>query len=341
MKPFFRAVWANDICEKKAATYRANHPREVLRVGGIEQVRGGDLPDAALAWASFPCQDLSLAGNLGGIDSPRSGLVWQWLRVLDEMHHRPPVVVAENVLGLVSAAGGANYRDVHEAIAARGYRVGAVLLDAVRFVPQSRPRVFVIGVDERVRADELECESPLWCHPEAIRRAADRVHRFVWWNLPEPRSMTSALSDIIDHSAPTDPEPKARHNLSLIPPGHRARMLKAVNGKPTAFPGYKRTRSGRQVLELRFDDIAGCLRTPRGGSSRQALVLYRQGRFSTRLLTVREAARLMGVRDSYRIVGAYNDGYKAMGDAVAVPVVRHLTRFLLAPLAKRAARLRA
>jgi DNA (cytosine-5)-methyltransferase 1 len=164
------------------------------------------------------------------------------------------------------------------------------------------------------------------------------VRRFTWWNLPEPKPRTLSLSDIIDHSAPTDPEPKARHNLSLIPPSHRSRLRAAVNGTPAAFPGYKRTRYGRQVLELRFDDVAGCLRTPRGGSSRQTLVVYRRGEFSTRLLTVREAARLMGVRETYRIVGAYNDGYKAMGDAVAVPVVRHLARHLLAPLAKRAIR---
>jgi DNA (cytosine-5)-methyltransferase 1 len=100
------------------------------------------------------------------------------------------------------------------------------------------------------------------------------------------------------------------------------------------FPGYKRTRNGHQVLELRFDNIAGCLRTPGGGSSRQLLVIYSDGLFKTRLLTVREAARLMGVRESYRIEGSYNDGYKAMGDAVAVPVVRYLARHLLAPLSE-------
>jgi DNA (cytosine-5)-methyltransferase 1 len=99
------------------------------------------------------------------------------------------------------------------------------------------------------------------------------------------------------------------------------------------FPGYKRIRNGKQVLELRFDNVAGCLRTPQGGSSRQFLVIHRDSGFETRLLTVGETARLMGVRDSYRLEGTYNDSYKAMGDAVAVPVVRHLARHLLAPLA--------
>lgn len=337
-KPHFAPVWANDICEKKAATYRANHHPQTFHLGSIEHVSGRGLPSAALAWASFPCQDLSLAGNLEGIESARSGLVWQWLRVLGEMPERPPLVVAENVLGFVSASGGAHYRAVHEGLAELGYRVGAVLLDAIHWLPQSRPRVFLIGVVHDANLSDIETCGPTWCHPVAIQRAAALVRSFAWWHLPEPGAAAKTLSDIIDFDAPTDPPKKVKHNLSLIPPPHRMRMHEAVNGHSTVFPGYKRTRSGKQVLELRFDNIAGCLRTPRGGSSRQLLILYGEGRFETRLLTVRETARLMGVRDSFRIVGSYNDGYKAMGDAVAVPVVRHLTRHLLAPLAQRAAR---
>ena len=101
------------------------------------------------------------------------------------------------------------------------------------------------------------------------------------------------------------------------------------------FPAYKRTRKGRQVLELRFDGIAGCLRTPEGGSSRQILVITENGDIRTRLLTVRETARLMGAPDDYKLPGSYNDGYKAMGDAVAVPVARFLAENLLAPIAAR------
>ncbi len=97
-------------------------------------------------------------------------------------------------------------------------------------------------------------------------------------------------------------------------------------------------------MEIRFDGIAGCLRTPEGGSSCQFLVLRTpEGKLKTRLLTVRETARLMGAPDSYRlpgtndsfqIPGTYHDGYKAMGDAVAVPVARFLAAKLLAPMAE-------
>ena len=100
--------------------------------------------------------------------------------------------------------------------------------------------------------------------------------------------------------------------------------------------GYKRTRHGQQRLELRFDGIAGCLRTPKGGSSRQVLVLKRNGEIHSRLLTARETARLMGAPEDYWLPEKYNDAYMAMGDAVAVPAVHYLAEHLLFPLSVQA-----
>jgi DNA (cytosine-5)-methyltransferase 1 len=93
-----------------------------------------------------------------------------------------------------------------------------------------------------------------------------------------------------------------------------------------------------QRLEIRFDGIAGCLRTPNGGSSRQTVIVVDRGHARSRLMTVRECARLMGAPDSYLLPGSYNDGYRAMGDAVAVPVTQWLSRHVLAPLAERCRR---
>jgi DNA (cytosine-5)-methyltransferase 1 len=69
LAPEFETVWANDNCAKKRATYIANHPKDEFLLADIEQVNGRDVPGVDLAWASFPCQDLSLAGNLGGMTS--------------------------------------------------------------------------------------------------------------------------------------------------------------------------------------------------------------------------------------------------------------------------------
>lgn len=335
LRPYFRAAWANDICEKKAAVYTANHGSRIFHLGSIEDVKGGSLPNTPLAWASFPCQDLSLAGASGGIHAPRSGLVWQWLRIIDEMPSRPPVLVAENVAGLVSAEGGEHYRTLHKALAKRNYAVGAMLIDAVRWVPQSRPRVFVVAVSTEVDIPKkLISASPNWLHPDSICKAAADMKRWIWWNLPEPPPRKENFAEIIEWDAPfAKPETDTR-NISLISPRHRELLERFSDIEAAVFPGYKRTRKGGQVLELRFDNLSGCLRTPEGGSSRQILVIKKDGKLRSRLLTVREAARLMGAPESYKLPGNYNDGYKAMGDAVAVPVAKWLGKYLLLPLVR-------
>ena len=152
--------------------------------------------------------------------------------------------------------------------------------------------------------------------------------------MPEPPARKQNLSDIVDWNAVfADAKTDAR-NIALISPRHRELLDQLPNSKPFVAPGYKRTRNGRQVLELRFDDLSGCLRTPQGGSSRQVIVIKKDNQLKSRLLTVREAARLMGAPETYKIPGSYNDGYKAMGDAVAVPVVNWLAKHLLLPLVK-------
>jgi DNA (cytosine-5)-methyltransferase 1 len=333
MAGIFRSVWANDISPKKAAVYTTNHGAEHFHLGSIVDIRGAELPAAELVWGSFPCQDLSLAGLSGGIYAERSGLVWHWLRVIDEMAVKPRILVAENVVGLVSSAGGAHYRALHAALVERGYRVGAVLLDAARWVPQSRPRIFVVAVDASIEPGQEHIDDgPNWLHSEPIRRVAEGLKNWIWWRIPEPEPRRSTLADIVEWDAPFSNQESEERNLRLISPRHRATLDAVECDEQFVAPGYRRTRDGKQVLELRFDCTAGCLRTPEGGSSRQVLVFKKDGTLRSRLLTVRETARLMGVRDSYLLPGSYNDGYKAMGDAVAVPVVRWLAMHLLRPL---------
>jgi DNA (cytosine-5)-methyltransferase 1 len=331
LAPYFKVVWANDICPKKARVFCSNHNPATFRRASISAISGRKLPTAALSWASFPCQDLSLAGKSGGLKASRSGLVWEWLRVMDEMPEAPPVLTAENVVGLVSWESGGQYRLLHHAIVERGYRVGAFELDAIHWLPHSRPRIFVVAVHKTAPLPmELLDKGPNWLHSKAVVRAAQNLDGWLWWKMPEPAPRRLGLSDIVDWDAPCLDYETAQKTLALMPEHHRRRFDES--GLKVA-PGYKRIRHGRQVLELRFDDVAGCLRTPQGGSSRQFLVLRRGDELRVRLLTVAETARLMGVPSFYRLPGNYNDGYRAMGDAVAAPVAAYLAEHLLSKLA--------
>ena len=334
----FSTIWANDISAKKAAVFNANNTAAVLQVCPIENVRGDLLPNADMSWGSFPCQDLSLAGDINGLFAPRSGLFWQWLRVMDEMPIKPPLLVAENVVGLVSAGGGEYYVTLHNELTKRGYRVGAIMLDALHWLPQSRKRIFVIGIKNGVDVSGLTTDGPIWCHPTPVVKVAKQVKTWIWWKLKEPPARNVTLDAIIDFDSPCDSPKEESQKLALIASNKIDEINRLAHHRRRAFTGYKRTRNHRQVLEVRTDGVAGCLRTPCGGSSRQILLIAENGHLRTRLLTVREAARLMGAPDTYKIPGSYNDGYMAMGDAVALPVVRFLSESLLAPLAYRASK---
>lgn len=328
LKGMFVPIWANDISEQKAAVYEANFGYDYFELDDIKNIRGSDLPYAHLSWASFPCQDLSLAGSLGGIHASRSGLVWEWLRVLDEMEKRPKILLLENVVGLLSTNQGENYRVLHTSLVERGYNCGAIVLNASHFVPQSRPRVFIIAVEQGNRIpSELVGDGPCWLHTKTAAEIGRNLPSWIWWKADKPARRNKSLKDIVDETIPFDKDDVLR----LVPERHQAVLDRNTTVYAT---GYRRTRHGVQQLELRFDGIAGCLRTPEGGSSKQYLVVKKNGETHARLLTVREAARLMGAPDTFILPGSYNDGYKAMGDAVAMPVAQFIGERFLTKIAE-------
>ena len=325
-------VWSNDICPKKAGIYIANHGDDHFHLGSIEDVDGSQIPTGDIVWASFPCQDLSLAGKMGGLGAARSGLFWEWLRVLDEMPVKPTVIALENVVGLLSANGGEDYRMLHEALCERSYRVGPMLLDARLWVPQSRPRVFIVAAHDCIDTTSLEDNGPNWLHPDPVLKAIAPLDHVVFWAMPRPAKRPKTLTDLIDWAAPAFNEDRAAALFALVAPKHRELLDRLPASRRAVFPGYRRTRNGKQVLELRFDDLSGCLRTAEGGSSCQFLLLHDSGKWKARLITPREAARLMGAPERYCLSTSYNESYNAMGDAVVVPVVKHLVDHLLTPL---------
>lgn len=325
-------MWSNDICAKKAAIYTANHGDGHFHLGSIEQVRGADIPQGDIVWASFPCQDLSLAGKMGGLAASRSGMFWEWLRVLDEMPVKPAVIALENVVGLLSANGGEDFRMLYQALRERNYKVGPMLLDARLWVPQSRPRVFIVAVQDHIDTTAHEDHGPNWLHPEPVLKAIAPLDDIIFWSMPRPKKRPKTLSDLIDWDAPVFDPARAAALLSLLAPKHQQLLDKLPLNQRAVFPGYRRTRHGKQVLEIRFDDLSGCLRTAEGGSSCQFLLLHDAKEWKARKITAREAALLMGAPPSYRLSPSYNESYNAMGDAVVVPVVKHLVDHLFIPL---------
>lgn len=343
----WRCLFANDFSVKKAAAYAENWGADDLVVDDIFNLTAANLPDQAdLMWGSFPCQDLSLAGMGAGLDGARSGAFWGFWRLVRELGHegrRPRMVMLENVYGALTSHEGRDFDAIAKALAEEGYRFGAMVLDAVHFLPQSRPRLFVLGVDSDLAIPDAICgwtANPAW-HPDSVIRAHNRLPKplqphWVWWSPPMPMQPTQRLGDLLE-AEPTGvvwhtPEETAKL-LASMSEINRRKVMQAQSGNvPAVGTIYRRTRGGVVRAEVRFDGISGCLRTPAGGSSRQTIIIVDGPHIRSRLLSPREAARLMGLPDDYKLPARYNDSYHLAGDGVAVPVVAHLARTLLEPI---------
>lgn len=337
-------AFANDFDPKKAAIYAANWGSDELHVGDVAKIRAEDLPGRPdLVWASFPCQDLSLAGAGAGLDGNRSGTFWPFwelVRKLAKENRAPKLVVLENVCGALTSHGGRDFSAISSALAGAGYRFGAVVIDAVRFLPQSRPRLFFIGVAGDIEVPSyLRASQPQlpWQNEALVNAHEDLSGRakskWVWWNLPSPGPRLTTFADLIEDEPQGvkwhTPE-ETKKLLDMMTPLNRSKVETAKKSKKKMVGAlYRRTRNGTQRAEVRFDDVAGCLRTPSGGSSRQTILVVDGRRIRSRLLSPREAARLMGLPDSYRLPVNYNEAYHLAGDGVAVPVVRFLASNLL------------
>ena len=355
----WRCLFANDFDAMKVAAYVRNYGDADIKLEDVAKLTLDDLParPSDLAWASFPCQDLSLAGDCAGLGrerdaaQTRSGSFWPFwklMRGLAEAGRSPRAIVLENVYGCLTSHAGRDFAAIGSALSNSEYRFGAIVINASHFVPQSRPRVFFIAIDrnELIRPDLVSNRpDPEW-HPRSLVNAFEGLSpsakkRWIWWTAPAPPARNARFADLIED----EPSGVAWHLpaetdylLSLMSPVNRAKVASAkLSGERTVGSVYRRTRpdangARRQRAEVRFDDLAGCLRTPAGGSSRQSILVIDGERVRSRLLSAREAARLMGLDDSYHLPARYNDAYHVCGDGVCAPVVRYIAETILEPI---------
>lgn len=342
----WRLSYANDIDPEKRVMYDAHFgdASHHFDLEDVHEVDGRAMPDIELATASFPCTDLSLAGGRLGFTGKQSSAFWGFINVLKTMGtRRPPLVLLENVVGFLTSHGGADFRAALKALNDLGYAVDVFVLDARWFVPQSRPRLFVIGA-LKPQASSAVHATPSRIRPEMLTRFIS-VNSDIRWSLrdlPDPPMSTSRhVRDIVEDLPETASQwwslERSEYLYSQFSDRHRDiadRMIaKRRWSYGTVFRRVRAQSDGtkRSMAELRIDGIAGCLRTPKGGSGRQILFKAGYGRYAVRLLTPRECARLMGA-DDFRITVPDNQAYFGFGDAVCVPAIAWIAEHYLNPM---------
>lgn len=337
----FETVFANDIDEQKQEMYVANFPPEEFRLGDIHKLTADDIPACDLYTASFPCNDLSIAGSMAGLSGEQSSAYWGVVRLLKEKCEAgaaPRLVLLENVPGFLMANEGRDFEAAIAALNELGYVCDALIIDAARFVPQSRARLFVVAQRDVEPEDTFGVAesdvrtTPLVRFIQGNQHLKWRVRR-----LPAPPAVGPKLDSIVERLPPDDAAwwnaERTEYFMNQLSERHAKVAAEMIAGETTTYAtAFRRVRHGKSMAELRSDGIAGCLRTPRGGSGRQILFAAGQGEHRVRLLTARECARLQGVPDSYRIDVRLNQALFGFGDAVCVPVIRWIAENYLLPV---------
>lgn len=356
----WKCIWANDISANKQETYIDNYGGDEFWLGDIWDVAKSPNmieDDVFLYTASFPCTDLSVAGGRAGLAGAESGTLHALIEILSQKRakgSKPKVVLLENVRGFLTSNSGLDVAETVRLLNSLDYRVDIIDLDAIHFSAQSRPRVFVIAVDKTLAPEVMVCKSKVnildgwWSYfdKSPIMRT-EKIRKIILanpdldWGLFDidcsPVSDTR-LIDIVETDESSNGlrwwnDERKAHIHSQMNERHKLILEEMIAGENYSYGTvYRRMRKGKSMAELRTDGYAGCLRTPKGGSSKQILIQAGKGDWKVRLLTPREYARLQGVRDSFILPENANKGYFAMGDAVCVPVIEFIAENILNPI---------
>lgn len=347
----WQVVFANDISVKKYEMYRGFFPRGKghYLVGDIFKIAPSQIPPSTLATCSFPCIDLSLAGNMNGIDGQHSSAFWGFMKVLESQGEAaPPVVLVENVPGWLYSNRGNDFRATVQALNKLGYACDVFILDALRFTPQSRPRVFLVGTKFPSAESNQECMFNILSRPKSLLSerlknsiARNKDLRWFYLDLPAPPPLNrDGLLNMIEPMKAADArwwsEEEVQRHLEMMSTEHLQRVRRLAECNKISYRTfYRRRRVEGQRAEVRDDDLAGCLRTAIGGSGKQFLIAAGKGRIKMRAMTPREYARLQGVPDEYPITANGVQALTGFGDAVCVPAISWIAKHALNPLVER------
>lgn len=308
----------------------------------------------------FPCQDVSIAGRREGLAGERSGLWFEFHRVLELA--RPRWAIIENVPGLLSSNGGRDFAVILRGLADLGYCVAYRILDAQFFgVPQRRRRVFIVGclggwgsVEVLFEPDGLSGDPPpgketgekvagtLGSNSQEGFRTTDldQMGSYIWqWASgggDDPKETAQALRAEAEHSYQVlfefhGQDSWIREHADVAPTLHR-KMGTGGNNTPlvsgSVSPKWRKGTGGPAGDEA-YNLVAAPLRSRqapnsnmpgRGGEDDQNLVVGD----GVRRLTPLECERLQGFPDGWTSEFSDSRRYRMIGNAVAVPVAEWL-----------------
>jgi DNA (cytosine-5)-methyltransferase 1 len=342
----WQVQYALDYSNEKERMYEGHFGIGHYHCKDIRQIKGIDIPKVTLAHASFPCTNVSVAGSRSGLNSGESSTFWEFIRIINEMEEipsigKPPLILIENVEGLLTSGGREDLIFVLKALNNLGYAVDIFLIDAAYFVPQSRVRLFIVGnlfdLSKNCDKSDVMMSKSTHARPQKVKDfiAANPTITWSLRDLPDLPQRTINLADIVDKTEEWWTKERTEYLFNQMFERHQDQIRLMMKNEYFSYGTVfrrMRMRNGikQSTAELRIDGIAGCLRTPKGGSARQIIIRSGKGCFDARLINARESARLMGASE-YLIAQniSFNNILFGFGDAVCVPVIEWISKYYL------------
>jgi len=340
----FDVVAAVEIDPIHCAAHKFNFPQCATVCKSVVDVTGAELRrqatvgkrDIDVVFGGAPCQGFSLIGKRA-LDDPRNQLVYHFVRIVKEL--RPKYFVFENVKGLTLGQHRRFLQEIVEAFQAEGYDVllpYKVLNAAEHGVPQDRRRLFLMGARKGQRlpqypqpAGTATVAQAIGDLPEAENFPELQSRDWVKAKFGRPSRYASILrgktADPLDFSHPRLFDEKLLTSSALTEHTElsRRRFAATAQGK---------TEPVSRFLRL---DPEGVCNTLRAGtaSDRGAFTSPRPIHpFSSRVITVREAARLHSYPDWFRFHTTKWHGFRQIGNSVPPHLARAVAGQVIAAL---------
>ena len=325
-------VWSNEFDKYAADIHDANFVRKVDR-RSIVDVPAEEIPEHDVILAGFPCQAFTIAGKRGGFEDERGKLFPEIMRIAT--HHRTPLLVLENVKGLVSHDKGRTLETIVRWLREAGYSVAYKVLNSWTHagIPQARERIYIVASLTNPVGQSIfpmpvtdlpnPAETNTW---RALLDPAEEIPERYWYT-PESHmgrlfANTLAREDrVYKFMGRTGVWGLHDNDKGLVP------TLVASDGGGKVPSILDRVYKRHRANQLRTHEMAPAMLANMGtGGGMVPVILEEEEQvLRPRKFTERECARLQGFPDSFRLdVVSSTRQYKAIGNSVCVPLASHV-----------------
>ena len=150
-----KCCFANDFCTNSQKIFDMNHDIK-LTYGNLNDIKNEDIPKHEILCGGFPCQPFSIAGEQQGFEDERSNVFWKIISIIK--HHKPEIVILENVKNLKSHDKGNTFKIVFEKLSELGYHIKHSILNTSKItnIPQNRERIYIVCFKDKEKCDNFD-----------------------------------------------------------------------------------------------------------------------------------------------------------------------------------------